>query len=451
MSLLEDLIADAQSRPVPPHTTRDLRIGAPPTQARVLVGMRRAGKTFACFQEIARLLAQGVDRRRILYFNFDDDRLGIVGADLPSAVLETFYRLHPASRAEGAYLFLDEIQGVPAWSRFARRVLDTEKVHLHVTGSSARMLSTEVATEFRGRGLAVEVWPFSFAEYTRHAGEEPNPDAPLGAVQRSRLEARFRRYLETGGFPGVIDLSDRERLQALQDYVDLVVLRDTVERHRLTNIPAVRAFILGLAQSTGRLFTVNKTYRDLRSRGIDVGKDLLHALVGHVSDAFLAFTVGRFSRSARTRAHQPRKVYAVDPGLAAAVSLATTRDWGARLETAVYVELRRRLGRSREGAIAYYVTEGGHEVDFVVGDAEQGHATELIQVCADPSDRATMDRELRALDEAMRELHLGAATLVTLEAAGDIALPGGTVRMCPAWRWALTPGSGSPLPAEPRR
>lgn len=443
MPLLEDLIADAQSRQIPPHTERDLRGDAPPGHARVLVGMRRAGKTFACFQEMARLLAHGVDRRRILYFNFDDDRLGTIGADLPSAVLETFYRLYPTSRAEGAFLFLDEIQVVPAWSRFARRVLDTENVQLHVTGSSAKMLSTEVATEFRGRGLAVEVWPFSFSEYVRHAGEEPQSGNPLGAVERSRLEARFRRYLETGGFPGVVGLSDRERLQALQDYVDLVVLRDTVERHRLTNIPAARAFTLGLLQSTGRLFTVHKTYRDLRSRGIDVGKDLLHALVGHANDAFLAFTVGRFSRSARTRAHQPRKVYAVDPGLAAAVSLATTRDWGARLETAVYVELRRRLGRSREGAIAYYVTEAGHEVDFVVGDAEEGLATELIQVCADPGDAATMNRELRALDEAMRELRIDTATLVTLETADDIALPSGTVRVRPAWRWALWRASTS--------
>src|SRR5665647_261305 len=426
---IEDLIADAQTRAIPRYTPRDLVLTASPGQARVLIGMRRVGKTFACFQEMDRLVRSGIDRRRILYLNLEDDRLGSPTPDLLSTVLETFYRMSPDARADGAFLFLDEVQAVPEWARFARRVLDTERVRLHITGSSAKMLSTDVATEFRGRGLAVDVWPFSFAEYARHMGEPAVSARYPGAVDRSKLEALFLRYLRTGGFPGVAAMDDRERVQTLQDYVELVVVRDTVERHRLTNITAVRAFILMLVQSTGRLFTVNKTYRDLKSRGVEVGKDLLHAVLGHASDACLAFTVGRFSRSVRERAVRPRKVYAVDPWLASAVSLATTRDTGARLETAVYVELRRRLGRTRDGAIAYYVTEGGHEVDFVTGDAEQGEATAIVQVCADLSDPATRGRELRALDEGMTELRRDTATLVTLHETGEERLPGGTVQI----------------------
>ena len=444
---IEDLIADAQTRAIPRYTPRDLVLTASPGQARVLIGMRRVGKTFACFQEMDRLVRSGIDRRRILYLNLEDDRLGSPTPDLLSTVLETFYRMSPDARADGAFLFLDEVQAVPEWARFARRVLDTERVRLHITGSSAKMLSTDVATEFRGRGLAVDVWPFSFAEYARHMGEPAVSARYPGAVDRSKLEALFLRYLRTGGFPGVAAMDDRERVQTLQDYVELVVVRDTVERHRLTNITAVRAFILMLVQSTGRLFTVNKTYRDLKSRGVEVGKDLLHAVLGHASDACLAFTVGRFSRSVRERAVRPRKVYAVDPGLASAVSLATTRDTGARLETAVYVELRRRLGRTRDGAIAYYVTDAGHEVDFVTGDAEQGEATAIVQVCADLSDPATRGRELRALDEGMTELRRDTATLVTLHETGEERLPGGTVQIVPAWRWALdrvsTPEAGA--------
>ena len=434
---VEDLIADAQRRAIPSHTTRDLALTASPGRASVLIGMRRVGKTFACFQEMDRLVRSGIDPRRILYLNLEDDRLGSPTPDLLGTVLETFYRMSPETRADGAFLFLDEVQAVPGWARFARRVLDTEHVRLHITGSSAKMLSTDVATEFRGRGLAIDVWPFSFAEYARHLGEAAAGVRYPGAVDRSKLEALFLRYLHTGGFPGVVAMSDRERVQTLQDYVELVVVRDTVERHLLTNITAVRAFMLTLVQSTGRLFTVNKAYRDLKSRGVGVGKDLLHAVLGHASDACLAFTVGRFSRSVRERAARPRKVYAVDPGLASAVSLATTRDTGARLETAVYLELRRRLGRARDGAIAYYVTQGGHEVDFVVGDAEQGDAAAIVQVCTDLSDPATREREMRALDEAMTELRRDTATLVTLYETGEEKLPGGTVQIVPAWRWTL--------------
>ncbi len=437
MIAVENLIADAQARNAPTYTPRDLSLTAALGQARVLIGMRRAGKTFACFQEMDRLIRSGVDRRRILYLNLEDDRLWPIRPDLLGLVLETFYRMYPQARSDGAFLFLDEIQAAPEWSRFARRLLDTELIRLHVTGSSAKMLSTEVATEFRGRGLAVEVWPFSFAEYARHVGEAGGEAAHPGAVDRSRFEALFRRYLQTGGFPAVVGMEDRERVQTLQDYVELVVVRDTIERHRLTNVTAVRAFMLALLQSTGRLFTVNKTYRDLRSRGVEVGKDLLHAVLAHASDAFLAFSVGCFSRSARVRAVHARKIYAVDPGLAGAVSMATTREWGTRLETAVYLELRRRAGRAREGALAYYVTARGHEVDFVVGDAEQGEAATLVQVCADLQAPGTRERELRALDEAMKELGLDSATLVTLEDTDEVALSAGTVRVLPAWRWAL--------------
>jgi predicted AAA+ superfamily ATPase len=434
---IEDLIAEAQSRALPSFTHRDLTMTAPPGQARVLIGMRRVGKTFACFQEMDRLVRSGVDRRRILYLNLEDDRLGLPTPDLLGTLLETFARMYPAAREDGAFLFLDEIQAVPGWARFARRVLDTERVRLHITGSSAKMLSTDVATEFRGRGLAVDVWPFSFGEFARHLGETAANARHPGATDRSKLEALFLQYLRTGGFPGVATMDERERVQTLQDYVELVVVRDTVERHRLTNVPAVRAFILTLVQSTGKLFSVNKTYRDLKSRGVDVGKDLLHAVLSHTADACLAFTVGVFSRSGRERAVRPRKVYAIDPGLAGAVSLATTRDTGARLETAVYLELRRRLGRARDGTISYYLTRGGHEVDFLAGDAEQGEATALTQVCADLSDPATRLRELRALDEAMTELRLTTATLVTLHETGEGKLPSGTVQIVPAWRWAL--------------
>jgi len=441
----EDLIADAQGRAIPGYTRRDIALTASPGRASVLIGMRRVGKTFACFQEMDRLVRSGIDRRRILYLNLEDDRLGSPTSELLATVLETFYRMSPETRADGAFLFLDEVHAVPGWARFARRVLDTENVRLHITGSSAKLLSTDVATEFRGRGLAIDVWPFSFAEYARHLGEAAAGIRHPAAVDRSKLEALFLRYLHTGGFPGVVAMSDRERVQTLQDYVELVVVRDTIERHRLTNITAVRAFMLMLVQSTGRLFTVNKAYHDLKSRGVGVGKDLLHAVVGHAADACLAFSVGRFSRSVRDRAARPRKVYAVDPGLASAVSLATTRDTGARLETAVYLELRRRLGRAREGAISYHVTQGGHEVDFVVGDAEQGEASALVQVCADLSGPATRTREMRALNEAMTELGPDTATLVTLHEAGEEKLSGGTVRIIPAWRWAL---AAKPLPPK---
>ena len=436
MDAVEQLIADFQERPLPTVSPRLTTLPDASTMARVVIGMRPAGKTYLLFQEMRRLVAAGVDRGSILYVNFEDDRLQPLAPGMLDKTLETFYRLNPGARTEGAYLFLDEIQAVAGWSRFARRVLDTESVRLYVSGSSAKMLSTEVATEFRGRGYAVELLPFSFAEALLYAGEELPTSVP-GSRSRSRLEAAFTNYVRVGGFPDVQALAEDERIQTLQNYVQLVLLRDIIDRHEVRNVHAVRAFALSLLQSSGSLTSVHKVANDLKSRGIAVGKDTLYALLDHFTDAFLLFTVPIFNRSLRVREANPKKVYAVDPGLAFAVAHAGASNLGARLENAVYLELRRGLHGTRGGVISYYSTQAGHEVDFIVGDPETGHATQLVQVCADLARVDTRQREVRALEAAMNEVGLREGTIVTMHDAEDLAVAGGVIHVVPAWSWML--------------
>jgi predicted AAA+ superfamily ATPase len=437
MDAIDQLIADAQERELPIVSPRLTLMPEASNMARVVIGMRRSGKTYLLFQEMHRLVASGVDRGRILYVNFEDDRLQPLGPDGLSRVLEAFYRRNPAARSEGAYLFLDEIQVVDGWQRFARRVLDSEAVQLYVSGSSAKMLSTEVATEFRGRGYALELLPLSFPEALLYADIELPTSAP-GSRSRSRLEAAFAGYLRVGGFPDVQALAETERIQILQDYVALVLLRDIIDRHEVKNVHAVRFFALSLLQSSGSLTSVNKLANDLKSRGIAVGKDTLYDLLDYFTDAFLLFTIPVFNRSLRVREANAKKVYAIDPGLAFAVAPAGVSNLGARLENAVYLELRRRLRGTRDGAISYYSTAADHEVDFIVGDPEGGHATHLLQVCADLSRPDTREREVRALEEAMSETGLDEATIVTMHDAEEISSSGRIIHVVPAWAWMLS-------------
>lgn len=427
---IERYVEDSLGRRLPELTPRHVPFVQVAGRANVVIGMRRSGKTYILFEEMQRIGAPA----DTLYVNFEDDRLGtLVPADL-DALLETFFRLRPAAREKGAWLFFDEIQAAEGWSRFVRRVLDTERARVFLSGSSAKMLSTEVATEFRGRSVVVEVMPFSFVEAARHAGLDLS-SGETGAVARSRLEALSRRYLEVGGFPEVQKLDVTARIGVLQDLVELVLMRDVVERHRVANAQVARLFARTLLRTSGRTFSVNKVYRDFKSRGLAVSKDGLHALLAHFEDAFLAFAVPVFARSTRVRETNPRKLYAVDPGLAFAMSHVGSSDVGQRLETTVYLELRRRAGRSRDGAISYYSTHEGLEVDFVVGDAEDEHAASLVQVCADLSGAATREREMRATFAAMKELHLSRSTLVTLTDEGVERQGKAEVRIVPAWRW----------------
>ena len=434
---LDFLMSEFQERPLPRLTPRSIALPDVARKPNVVIGMRRTGKTYLLYQEMQRLLEAGTDKRDMLYVNFEDDRLHPLAPNVLNEVLETYYRWNPDARERRAFLFFDEIQVVPDFGRFVRRVIDTENVRVYLTGSSAKLLHSEVTTELRGRSLATEVFPFSLAESARYAQIALPERPPPGPRLRSRLSAHCGRYLEVGGFPEVQEMPLTERVQTLQDYVELVLLRDVIERHSVENPTAARAFLRTLLQSSGRMFSVNKVHGDLRSRGLQVSKDSLHALLDHFEDAYLVHAVPIFKQSERARASNPRKVYAIDPGLAWAMSHATAVDLGARLETAVFLELRRRYGRLLQGQIAYYRTSSGREVDFVVGDLFSRKAARLVQACASLAEPATRKREVEALSEAMTEAGLASAEIVTPHEAETIDVAAGTIRVVPAWQWML--------------
>lgn len=438
-AVVDRLLAEQHERPLPAVVPREVRLPDVEGKADALVGMRRSGKTYRLFGEMHALLERGVPRDRTLYLNLEDDRLG--GVDLPTLdrVLEAFYRRAPASRVEGAWLFLDEVQIVPGWERFARRVLDTERVRLFVTGSSARQLSQEVATAFRGRALTVEVLPYSVREAARADGLPVDGSWPPGAARRSRLEAFVLDYLWRGGFPGVRALHPFDRVQALQEYVDLVVLRDVGERHGATNLPVLRELVAALFASNANGFSVSRLHGALVSQGWQVGKATLLAYLAHVVDAFLFFLLPLRTRSARQRAVNPRKVYAVDPGLAGAMRRAGAEDRGAALENAVYLDLRHRYGRLSDSVLSWVKTATGREVDFAIDDPVAGGPPRLIQVCAHLDDPATRQGELAGLREAMAQCGSRDATIVTLDRPERVETDAGVVSVVPAWEWFFRP------------
>jgi predicted AAA+ superfamily ATPase len=431
-ALFDRLIADSLERALPSPTQRDVTLPGLPGKIDVVVGMRRTGKTWFLFQHMAELLGAGVPREALLYLNFEDERwLPLTTADL-GRVPDAFFRRQPGLRERTCHFLLDEIQGVPGWERFVRRLLDTENVQLTLTGSSARLLGREIATELRGRALACEVFPFSFREALRHEGLEA-PTQPPGAKARALLENRLERYLRAGGFPEVQGVEPELAARILQDYLDAVILRDVVERHGVASVSALRALIRHAMNAPATLFSVNRFYNDLRSQGVACGKNTLHELLAHLEDAYLLFPVPIHARSERTRQVNPRKLYAVDTGLVQACRRQAVPDRGHLLENAVFVHLR------RQGLeLAYYRTSSGREVDFVV--TPRTGAPSLVQVSADLSEAATREREVAALREAMTETGLGEAVLVTQGEAGmnEIREPG--VRVVVAWQWLLEDG-----------
>ena len=406
---IREFVLDSLQLPPPAATPR--RVRSPhqlPNKATAVIGMRRAGKTTFLHQVRAERVAAGGSLRQLPFWNFEDQRLsGLTAAELPRLLAE-FHRQQPAEGQVGrGILCLDEIQLVPGWERFVRRLLDTEPIDVFVSGSSAALLSREVATSMRGRGWEVVIHPFGFVEALAHAGVDvPDPEA-LGARKRAAMEHALLRWLGTGGFPEAQRLEAATRFRLLHDYVDVVMLRDVLERHQATTIAPLRWLVRHLLGNAGSRFSVQKFFDTLKSQGLRVGKDSLHDLLDHLVDCFLVRTVWLETDSEQRRRVNPRKVYPVDQGLIPVFDRSGKANLGHALETAVMIELERRGAQ-----VTYVLTKDGHEVDFLA--RVPGGKTELIQVTADARDPTTAAREFRALLAAKAEIGVKSARLIAL-------------------------------------
>jgi predicted AAA+ superfamily ATPase len=434
-SILGQQLTDVISAPLPPLpalTRRDVRLPRVPRKAVAVIGVRRGGKTSFLYQCLADRLAAGRPRDSLLLLGLEDDRLAGITTDDLSWLVEEYYRRFPARRSAATVtLCLDEIQVVPAWEKFVRRLADTENIELLLSGSSAKLLSREIATALRGRTMEVLVHPFSFREALRHAGREPAaPWSDLPSAERSALDVRLREYLACGGFPEAQGLDARDRSQLLQGYVDTMVLRDVIDRHAVSNAVALRWLQRELLASPAGMFSINKSFNTLKSQGVSVGKDTLHAYLSHLEDAFLIRTVALHTASERQRMVNPRKAYPVDPGLIPIFQRTAEPQTGRALETAVLLELER-----REYRVGYVRTSDDAEVDFHA--SAPGRETLLLQVCADTRDAGTLERELRALVSARAVYPRSRAILLTMDADPPAATLPAHLEWQPAARWLL--------------
>lgn len=427
---VRERVAEFESATLPAPTPRAVRLLQLQGKADVVVGMRRVGKSWLLLHRIQELLALGVPRSRICYFEFEDERLAGMTADSLRFVDEEFFARNPESRAGECWFFFDEIQEVPGWEKYVRRLLGEPKFHIAVTGSSARLLGKEIASSLRGRALTTELLPFSFAESVEHIGLVRPSKWPVAGPARARLQRAFEHHLSVGGFPEVQGLEASAWRRVLQSYLEVALLRDVAERHGISNVQALRFVVRRLLRSVGSRITANGLLKDLQSQKVGIGKDQVYALLAHLEDAFLVFLLPLYTNSERRRQMNPRKVYAIDHGLVRACTPSVSGDIGHRLENMVYLELRR-----RGEVLGHQINDDGSEVDFVFESSEGDRS--LVQACADLGRNETRERELSALATAAAETRIDSATVVSLAEEGTEVRDGVSIRIVPAWRWLL--------------
>jgi len=394
-----------------------------------LAGVRRSGKTYLFYQMIKHL-RQEYPRENVLYVNFEDDRLYPIEGDEIAELMNVFYQHFRCDRNHPLYLFLDEVQNIPDWEVTVRRYYDREvSLRLFLTGSSSRLLSSEIATTLRGRTLSHVVYPLSFREFLGFRNFDPGDISGLRySPRKNELLRLFNEYLEFGGFPQVV-LEER-KADLLREYYRAIFYRDIVERFEVRNVRLFENFLKLVVQNMSDRFSYGKSQKFLRSIGFPVSKNTLIEYMGMAKSAFMCEEVPIFSYSVKDQLRYPRKIYIIDNGIRNTVSFRFSADQGKLLENLVFWELKRRLKE-----VYYWSGRNGYEVDFVVRSGNQVEA--LYQVCYDIRTEPTYRREVRALIRAMDEFGLDQATVLTYDDFGSEEVGQKRIELIPVWFWLL--------------
>jgi len=326
------------------------------------------------------------------------------------------------------YCFFDEIQAVAGWEPFVDRLMRTEQCEVYLTGSSAQMLSKEIATQMRGRALSWEVFPFSFREYLVY--KEIEGIGPLSTKKRLLVQKAFEEYWETGGFPEVAGLDRHLRIKIHQEYFHAVLFRDLVERHDVSHPKAVTDLAHWLVDNTASLYSINSLTGYLKALGHKAPKSAVSDYLEWFEDAYFLFTVRIFDASLARSKTNPKKIYCVDHALVTSVSSGILVNSGHLLENLVFTALRR-----VSPDIYYCKTKGGLEVDFIAKMRNRSRL--LVQVCESIHEAQTRRREVTALSEAMAELGLKSGTIVTRNEEDQIEVAAGKIEVVPIWRFLL--------------
>ena len=354
-----------------------------------VTGIRRCGKSSLLGLAINRLLKNGVPRERILYVGFDDERFLSMSPDNFDELLQAYREMYPHIAIKDVYMFFDEIQLVKGWELFVLRVYKNYCKHIFITGSTAKMLSEEMASALRGWPDEYREYPLSFSEYLRFKNIEANRYTEEG---KAVLASAFRTYCEEGGFPEVaLTTTKSDKIKILQSYFNTMLFRDMMEHYNIgTPSSVVRYFLKRVMNNLTKPTSVNNVYNDLKSQGLRVSKDSLYLWLDYACNIFMLRKVEKYDKSIVKQRSASAKYYVADIALRNAVLLPESEDSGKALENIVYLNLERSLGE--EDRVFYY--NDSKECDFVVRHGER--VTELIQVCWDLNEE-NIEREIGGL------------------------------------------------------
>lgn len=391
----------------------------------VFYGPRRSGKTFYFYQLISALHEKGIPKSRILYINFEDDRLLPLDSKQLNDLIEAYNELYPENTNEEIFLFFDEIQNIEGWEAFVRRLDDKTKAKIFITGSSASLLSHEIASSLRGRSINQAVYPLNFHEYLYFKEIKLQKNFAY-SKQRYQIIKELNEYLEEGGFPEIV-LSKNKELdrKILQEYFNSIVYRDLVDRYSLRNTNLLKDLLKYLFTNSSKTFSAHNYYKTVK-QSMSVSKDTIYEYLSFIEEAQTFYFLPLFSYSLKEQRVNHKKIICVDNGLRNRISFRFSPDLGRLAENLVGLELIR-----HNEQVFYY--EGKQEIDFVVKKNKK-----ITAINVSYGDEIE-EREITGLLEFKKEHKKSELLLLTK----DIEDEKNGIKMIPLWEWLLSKSDSS--------
>ncbi|MEA3444805.1 MAG: ATP-binding protein [Bacteroidota bacterium] len=427
--IIKEIITLFHNSPQPHVVERNLELPINLEKIISVIGVRRSGKTYILFDTINKLISKGIAKKNIIYINFEDERLQLTRADL-DIVLQAYRELYPDIKDNEVWFFFDEIQNVDAWEKFIRRIYDTCSKHVFISGSNALFLSSDIATSLRGRSISFEVFPYTFDEYLRHQNIHTSFYLPQN---KAKILNAFYTFLSEGGFPEVVSLSQRYRLDILRNYFYVMLYKDLIERYSISSANVLKYFIERLATNITKSFSVNKIYNEMRSHGYKMDKNLLYDLLAYIENIYLAFRVSKFDFSFSKRNRSDKKVYFIDNGLVNSLVMNFSDDIGKLLENAVFLFLRHNYGELYSNNI--YFHKASKECDFLIYDRQK--IVSAAQVSHHIDNQNTLNRETEGLKSALISYNLDKGLIITSEQELEISDKDFKIEVIPAYKLFL--------------
>ncbi|MBQ5997673.1 MAG: ATP-binding protein [Bacteroidales bacterium] len=378
----------------------------------VIVGVRHAGKSYLLFQRVRQLQAAGMGWDEILFVDFEDERLAEFQTEDFDSLLEAHFELY----GKKPVVFLDEVQNIPHWDKFVRRLADA-KYRVYVTGSNARMLSKEVATTLGGRFFIYDAYPYSLKEYLAAQQIELKEHWAYDTIQRSEVKRHLNDYLYYGGLPEILSFKNKRAM--LSSLYQKIYLADICARNNIKNERVMNILIKKMAESVKHPLSFNRLKNVIVATGSPISVPTTIDYAGYVADSWLVLPVEN-EVGKLTDKEMQKKYYFVDNGL---LNLFLLNSETSLLENLVAVELCRRYGK---GNVFFLNSE--KEIDFVVPDERLA-----IQVSYSIRDKTTRDREMPPLAKYARNHPDWRCLLVTYDEEGTE----NGVHIVPAWKWLL--------------